>query len=387
MLTRNLYRLEEVKAALSWCIKSRRVKEVAFWTQELIESELYDDIFETLTSTWTWFHGLAAIDWFCKYSTMLKSPDPVTEDEMMAFATSLASLPKDASVMALLAYGLADTEKEPDRVSPIKISTKTKSDLELTFLRACKQGKARLAFDLSRGLWADKDHMTELLTTSRPHAIWEHLDLDTWAHRAFSVGFLCMHQPIRSTEIKIANDAIPLLAEWSTMKGRTRRVYAIPQSSLYFITRRGRQKNTVSSRKEGWVTTLEALKGCPFWDTALESIVDDETKEAFYEKYFPDDIPDEWSLEDQKKSHGFGSLIGNETLSTGKFIRSWYYGMECSVAWAGVRDSMQLFDKIGLELTGTSLSDAIEAQYEDLTLEMSSWNLDPVKKRVLEILV
>ena len=387
MLTRNLYRLEEVKAALSWCIKSRRVKEVAFWTQELIESELYDDIFETLTSTWIWFHGLAAIDWFCKYSTMLKSPDPVTEDEMMAFATSLASLPKDASVMALLAYGLADTEKEPDRVSPIKISTKTKSDLELTFLRACKQGKARLAFDLSRGLWADKDHMTELLTTSRPHAIWEHLDLDTWAHRAFSVGFLCMHQPIRSTEIKIANDAIPLLAEWSTMNGRTRRVYAIPQSSLYFITRRGRQKNTVSSRKEGWVTTLEALKGCPFWDTALESIVDDETKEAFYEKYFPDDIPDEWSLEDQKKSHGFGSLIGNETLSTGKFIRSWYYGMECSVAWAGVRDSMQLFDKIGLELTGTSLSDAIEAQYEDLTLEMSSWNLDPVKKRVLEILV
>ena len=387
MLTRNLYRLDEVKAALSWCIKSRRVKEVAFWTQELIESELYDDIFETLTSTWIWFHGLAAIDWFCKYSTMLQSPDPVTEDEMMAFATTLASLPKDASVLALLTYGLADIEKEPDRVSPIKVSIKTESDLELTFLRACRQGKARLAFDLSRGLWSDKDRMLKLLTASKPHAIWEHLDLDTWAHRAFSVGFLCMHQPIRSTEIKIANDAIPLLAEWSTLKGRARRVYAIPQSSLYFITRRGRQKNTVSSRKEGWVTTLQALKGCPFWDTALESIVDDETKEAFYEKYFPDDIPDEWSLEDQKKSHGFGSLIGDETLSTGKFIRSWYYGMESCVAWVGVRDALRLMTKIEFELTGASLSDAIEAQYEGLDVDMSEWNLEPVTKRVLEIVV
>ena len=135
------------------------------------------------------------------------------------------------------------------------------------------------------------------------------------------------------------------------------------------------------------MTTLQALKGCPFWDTALESIVDDETKEAFYEKYFPDDIPDEWSLEDQKKSHGFGSLIGDETLSTGKFIRSWYYGMESCVAWVGVRDALRLMTKIEFELTGASLSDAIEAQYEGLDVDMSEWNLEPVKKRVLEILV
>jgi hypothetical protein len=33
---------------------------------------------------------------------------------------------------------------------------------------------------------------------------------------------------------------------------------------------------------------------------------DDDVLEAFYSTYFPDDIPDEWSLVDQQKSHGVG---------------------------------------------------------------------------------
>ena len=33
---------------------------------------------------------------------------------------------------------------------------------------------------------------------------------------------------------------------------------------------------------------------------------DDDTLEQFFDTYFPDDIPDEWSKEDQLKSHGRG---------------------------------------------------------------------------------
>jgi hypothetical protein len=32
----------------------------------------------------------------------------------------------------------------------------------------------------------------------------------------------------------------------------------------------------------------------------------DDALEYFYLSYFPDDIPDEWSAEDQQKSHGVG---------------------------------------------------------------------------------
>jgi hypothetical protein len=44
MLTRHLYRDDEVMVALLWCLQKRRVEESLFWLQELLDSELYDDI-------------------------------------------------------------------------------------------------------------------------------------------------------------------------------------------------------------------------------------------------------------------------------------------------------------------------------------------------------
>ena len=387
MLTRNLYRLDEVKAALSWCIKSRRMNEIAFWTQELIDSELYEDLFDTLKSTWLWLYGLQAVDWYLQFSAMMESPEPVTEEEMIGFACSLAFCKKDASVLALLSYGLADI-KEPDRVSPIVIKSKTQSDLELAFLRACKQGKARLAFDLARPLWFDRNRMDTLLLSLKDHPFLYKLKKDSWAEKAAAIGFVCMTEKTKPITMKVPDYVSTLLDEWSQLKGRSRRVYAIPHECLYFITRRGRQKNTISSRKEGWVTSLESLRGCPFWNEALENVVDDESKEKFYETYFPDDIPDEWSLEDQQKSHGYAVLIGDEIPNTEKFIRKWFRGVESCVAWMGVADSLRLFENLKFELTGQSLHDSIESAYtlEPLIEAMNSWHLAPVKMRVKEII-
>jgi len=388
MLTRNLYRLDEVKAALSWSIKSRRDKEAAFWTQELLDSELYEDLFQTLQSTWLWLYGLQAVDWYLQFSAMMESAEPVTEEEMMGFACSLALCKKDASVLALVSYGLADM-KEPDRVSPVVIKASTNTELELSFLRACKQGKARLAFDLARPLWSDSHRMDVLLKTARQHPFLDTLKKETWAERAVAVGFVCMMEKPKPIQIKIPDYVSSLLQEWSSLKGKARRVYTIPHDSLYFITKRGRQKNTISSRKEGWVTSLDALRGCPFWNAAIETVVDDETKESFYETYFPDDIPDEWSLEDQRKSHGFAVLIGDETPNAEKFLRKWFYGVEACVAWMGVADSLRLLERVNFELTGESLDDSFESAYivEPLIEAMNSWHLTPVKMRVKEIII
>jgi hypothetical protein len=52
--------------------------------------------------------------------------------------------------------------------------------------------------------------------------------------------------------------------------------------------------------------------------------VSDDAKEAFYSTYFPDDIPDEWSLADQKKSHGAGMLRPDEVgVSGARWARCW----------------------------------------------------------------
>jgi hypothetical protein len=149
---------------------------------------------------------------------------------------------------------------------------------------------------------------------------------------------------------------------------------------LYFITKRGRQKNTVSSRKEGWITSLAVLRGSPFWTTAIETVVDDESKETFYETHFPDDIPDEWSLEDQQKSHGIGCLIGDETPSTEKYLRNWYLGIN-SIVWLGVKDVLRL-------LKGAEFTESIEELYDPIKIKdaMKSWHLTPVTRRVKEII-
>jgi hypothetical protein len=67
-------------------------------------------------------------------------------------------------------------------------------------------------------------------------------------------------------------------------------------------------------------------------DILTAHITDDDELEAFYQATFPDDIPDEWSLEDQKKSHGQGILRTGERLSLAKLGRVWFQA-ESRYAW------------------------------------------------------
>jgi hypothetical protein len=66
----------------------------------------------------------------------------------------------------------------------------------------------------------------------------------------------------------------------------------------------------------GPVTFLK--NGTSFWRNVLDSHSvrigkelefpnDDDAVESFYTTYFPDDIPDEWSLQERQKSHGFAA--------------------------------------------------------------------------------
>ncbi len=50
---------------------------------------------------------------------------------------------------------------------------------------------------------------------------------------------------------------------------------------------------------------------------------DDDQQESFYEKYFPDDIPDEWSTEERAKSHGIESSPTQENPWQTAFLLCW----------------------------------------------------------------
>jgi len=79
-------------------------------------------------------------------------------------------------------------------------------------------------------------------------------------------------------------------------------------------------------------STLEELRQIHDLLIAQQGLSDDDTKEAFYETFFPDDIPDEWSLKDQMQSHGHGVLRAGEQLSLAKLGRIWFQA-ESRYAW------------------------------------------------------
>ena len=102
----------------------------------------------------------------------------------------------------------------------------------------------------------------------------------------------------------IDEDSIPSILlsvnSWIKKQGqRQGRIYFIEKEALYGIC------SSEPSLEEIYNIYPLLKKATPFWQRIVAgyNINDDTAKEEFYSDWFPDDIPDEWSLEDQQKSH------------------------------------------------------------------------------------
>lgn len=113
------------------------------------------------------------------------------------------------------------------------------------------------------------------------------------------------------------------LRDWTTWNSRVGRrvgrLHPIPQDALHTGTTRGgmsKQYTNIDEIREPVVLLTEA---CAYWRAATKAagieedaetgaivFPDDDVLEAFHDQHFPDDIPDEWSRADQRKSHGEG---------------------------------------------------------------------------------
>jgi hypothetical protein len=162
-----------------------------------------------------------------------------------------------------------------------------------------------------------------LKTTTLPsHAVWAALALIDPAIPQWSGPFTTQIAAIWK-RYKGEPDISKNKAEWTlwnSMIGRRRaRVYAIPEAALTTTTTRG----SLSTKYTNIADIREPVgllsEGCKFWREAIQcagisvtdetvSFPNDEVLEKFYEEFFPDDIPDEWSAADQQKSHGRGCL-------------------------------------------------------------------------------
>ena len=382
-LSRHFYSLDELQAALLYSSYRSNINESLFWSQELILSGNIGEATSTLFESWLWYTGPYRLQWLIDAWKTLAS-DEVTEDDILLATFRLASTAStathDNSIWSILVLHAQNPDAMPDRVTPktpaMLPSDDTKAE-EIYFFRALFQGKARSAWWISCHF--KEERVWELLDLYACHNCSKYYNsyricLEALQNydkllgyksaeydvivRCMAVLSLCIRPDVQCKSFKhqageISEQHDSLLKEWSQNIGqKSRRIYSIPNMCLYGITPRGRsqwsQHNLVQLNN-----VEKYLLGCPFWDEAISEYAEinsnnkdddvikwksDNAMEEFYNKYFPDDIPDEWSMPEKRKSHGDGILSPNDKPNIWKYSRNHLMKPQ-RLAWGCIRDA------------------------------------------------
>jgi hypothetical protein len=99
-----------------------------------------------------------------------------------------------------------------------------------------------------------------------------------------------------------------------------------------------------------------------------EKGIGEEALDPFYAATFPDDIPDEWSLTDQMRSHGRGVLRASESAISLSRLGSIWFQAESRFAWGfyewigadRVCEGPVGFDWVAKELEASSVEGILE---------------------------
>lgn len=359
-LSRHFYSLDEVQAALLYTTSRNNPTEALFWSQELILSGCVGEAISTLFQSWLWNTGPLRLKWLIDSYKSLASEELSEDDILLATyrLTTIHHTNRDNSLWNILVLTAQNPNEMPDTVTrktPHVIPSEDPK--EIYFVRAMFQGKSRAAWWISRyidndRIWILLDWFAENIHTKFQEeyrtcleALQNYDQLLGYKSEEYDVIVRCVavimmcvwpdkleesFKPLVSEIDKNNSQTLNELA--SAIGRRERRVHQIPSACLYGTTLRGRSKWAQSNYTQLY-SVEKYLVGCPFWDEVLEEYADideqgtikwksDDKMEEFYEKYFPDDIPDEWSKKDQQKSHGDGVLGPTDKPTIWKYSRN-----------------------------------------------------------------
>ena len=377
MLSRHLYRIDEVKASCYYALLKRNYREALFWSMELCDTLCSAELLEIMLRAW--FYGGGSYQLLVDLVTLMKK-DEIGVEDILPFVGALCAAEKDASVFYLLVKGSADWEKQPDTFA-FRVSGQTPE------MAAIKQRKILFAWILLRCRWSSTsgagDAWSILLELCQPkmRPVLELLKEQTefvWESRAVALLLVCGWGHAKVPKYHVDTE---LVARWSELEGRrARREFRVRAEACLAVTERGKMTRTTTNIEE-IREPLTALHGSPYWDTIATEFggwkpiyKNDASKEAFYDLYFPDDIPDEWSATDQEKSHGCG-YVGGGGEDEKRLLMS-LYGTSSSlglVSWT--HDAA----RCGLDLS------LYETRQEAWAAIQKSWNLTPRTKKIVLI--
>ena len=350
-LTRHLYEMDEVVAALQLCLRGYHgyTTRALFWTWELVVSDETGTAESTIKNTWLAYGG--GID---PTLMALKPTEPKHWVSLVLRANEAIHRAQDMTVARFMKLTAGQEEKpapapnSQNRNPPAAFLTAMAGEaLDLadgtawwTALdRAIRTGRRTEAFWLLQAaqptLSADTvwNALHSMITTPdlQPIIPQVQANIDAFdpvqqaAAQGTAILLLCA-SPVERALMLYPVDPMSdygYCKDWATWTDsvgrRAARKYPIPVEALHTGTTRGaleyKYTNIMDVREP-----IPALgEACMFWRKALLlfgievdeedntiAFPDDDVIERFYAAYFPDDIPDEWSKSDQEKSHGRG---------------------------------------------------------------------------------
>jgi hypothetical protein len=308
MLTRNLYDLEEVKNSLTLSLLSGKTRTALYWAEEILASECGYELGGVLLSFW--IHYCCPNDFFTPTKIRDLDFDGDLDREIIARIMRLATCKKTNLVMEII------VESKATFPWPCYKPTPNKDELKEARQKAkiCGLTPANCFYitqALNRGFTSRAWHIASrldrngviklirLLMIVREKNIIECLldlsDTETFQTISLVACFIILAGVGSSLTMIEHGDISGLMLSvnsWIKTQGQ----------------RQGRIHSTEHKADIRYLYDIypHLTSATPFWQRIVAgyNLNDDASKENFYETWFPDDIPDEWSLEDQQKSHG-----------------------------------------------------------------------------------
>lgn len=344
--------------------------ETAFWTIELCESNFEQECLDMLENIWIYNIGFGS--WFSlKLIQSVYEEGSIEQEKLVEITCALAKRRIcDSTIFHLLLRGATSSDWKP-RFPHSKEYLTAKDAVE----DCLNRGKLNEAWLLGRAMKVeDQWKILEQLASQNKRSdelcmlkelrscVYENLAA---AYVLVSLDEISWISSQEQIENKIPKEVQEAIDDWqSETSMRKRRAIKPRAEALLYLTERSEQSPYTSSEADIQLGLLEALKKSEYWASVLEHYMtdglttwkSDEHLESFYETYFPDDIPDEWSLKSREMSHGRGlgkpleqarSRFIYHTLQRSKSIELWNsrfnLDLDCTMEWSNLYSVKPVF--------------------------------------------
>ena len=339
MLTRHFYNIEDASAALQYAIHKKKPYEAVYYAKELFE---YKEVLQK-TLFMSWFYSIGLSDINC--IKHIKNPS-------LEFVFKMASSESRNSTLFYMFMNGALHKEYKTKKSLIKLSKSLIQENQNidAWIRNTLFSKYLESWQISLKIWDDDSfipmvHQFILTKFDNPTLILEIIEyiyeieyVDILYRRCAIIGILCMNDCDINTSFdksdksdkSVTCDLNLYLEYWNSVYGKRKgRVYTLHNECFYGKTKRGTMKKDETNIQELY-DPIRLIQNQTIYKEILnvfetfEAFQNDYTQyEAFFDYYFCDDIPEEWSLEQQMRSHGYGVLEKDEKPNLQKYVDTW----------------------------------------------------------------